>query len=247
MQFNKADGRLWEIDFFRGLAIMLMILFHFIYDLNHFSVVSYILWKGPFAYAASITASIFVVLVGISLTISYNKRKLRFPLTTVRLQFIKRGFTLFGLGLLITLVSWMIIPERFVIFGILHCIGLSIILSIPFLTYTRLNIIFGSSMIIIGLFLRLFTFGFSWLLPVGFLPPNYFTIDYFPLLPWFGVVLLGIAIGNIFYPNGERRFQLDDKSSIGLSKNICFIGRHSLPIYFVHQPLLVGIILIFLT
>lgn len=243
---NNTNGRFWEIDFLRGNAIILMILFHFIYDLNHFSVIYYKLWKGPFAYAASITASIFIILVGISLTISYNKRKKHFSLSTIRLQFLKRGLKLFGLGLIITIISWIIIPERFVIFGILHCIGVCIMLSIPFIAYTRLNLIIGGVLIALGLYLRLFTFGFSWLLPFGFLPAKYFTIDYFPLLPWFGVVLVGIAFGNFFYPEGKRRFHLKDKSTIGISQRICFIGRYSLPIYFIHQPILVGLIYLFL-
>ena len=246
MRLKPADGRLWEIDFIRGIAIILMIVFHFIYDLNHFSVIYYKLWIGPFAYAASIIASIFVLLVGVSLTINYNKRKNRYNIHEIGIQFVKRGINLIGLGLLLTLVSYIIIPERFIIFGILHCIGVCIILSIPFLRYIRLNMILGSIIIIIGLYLRLLTFDFSYLLPLGFLPPKYFTIDYFPLLPWFGVVLVGIALGNYLYPEGQRRFQLEDKSSIGIPQKICFVGRHSLHIYFLHQPVLISMILVFL-
>jgi uncharacterized membrane protein len=246
MRLTPAEGRLWEIDFIRGIAIILMIAFHFIYDLNHFKVIYYKLWMGPFAYAASITASIFFLLVGISLTISYNKRKIRYKLREIRLKFAKRGLNLIGLGLALTFVSYILIPERFIIFGILHCIGISIILSIPFLTYTRRNVILGSIIIIIGLYLRLLTFNFSYLLPFGFLPPKYFTIDYFPLLPWFGVVLIGIAVGNFFYPAGQRRFHLEDKSSIFISQKICFVGRHSLHFYFLHQPVLISMIFLFL-
>lgn len=243
---KTANGRLWEIDFLRGIAIILMILFHFIYDLNHFSVIYYKLWIGPFAYAASITASVFVVLVGVSLTISFNKKKNTTLLSDIRIQFVKRGLKLFGFGLLITVVSWLVIPERFVIFGILHCIGVCIILSIPFITFTRLNLILGGLIIGIGLSLRLFTFSFNFLIPLGFLPPKYFTIDYFPLLPWFGVVLLGIALGNFAYPEGKRRYHLIDKSIHTVPEKICYIGRNSLPIYFLHQPILIGGILLFL-
>ncbi|HMA82892.1 MAG TPA: heparan-alpha-glucosaminide N-acetyltransferase domain-containing protein, partial [Candidatus Thermoplasmatota archaeon] len=52
MRLKKADGRLWEIDFIRGIAIILMIAFHFIYDLNHYKIIYYKLWTGPFAIAA---------------------------------------------------------------------------------------------------------------------------------------------------------------------------------------------------
>jgi len=204
------------------------------------------LWIGPFAYAASITASVFVVLVGVSLTISFNKKRKKLSLSDIRIQFVKRGLKLIGFGLLITVVSWLVIPERFVIFGILHCLGVSIILSIPFISFTRLNLLLGGLIIGFGLSLRLFTFSFNYLILFGFLPPKYFTIDYFPLFPWFGVVLLGIALGNFVYPDGQRRFHLIDKSIHLVPEKICFIGRNSLPIYFIHQPVLVGCILLFL-
>lgn len=246
MRLKKADGRLWEIDFIRGIAIILMIAFHFIYDLNHYKIIYYKLWTGPFAIAASVTASIFIVLVGISLTIAFNKRKKHVAHSQIYAQFIKRGVKLLGLGLIISLISWIIIPERFVIFGILHCIGVCIILSIPFLRLIRLNLILGIMIIISGLLLRVMTFDFQYLIPFGFLPPNYFTIDYFPLLPWFGVVLLGIAFGHLLYPNGNRRFHLRDRSRLGLSEKICLIGRNSLLIYFAHQPVLVSIIMVFM-
>jgi len=243
---KNAEGRLWEIDFLRGIAIILMIIFHFIYDLNHFSVIFYKLWIGPFAYASSIIASVFVILVGISLTIYYNKKNQHFSIQQIRLQLVKRGVKIFSLGMLITVVSYIIIPERFVIFGILHCIGVCIILSLPFLKYTWQNILLGSMIIIFGLYLRLFTFDFSWLLPFGFLPLKYFTIDYFPLLPWFGAILVGIALGNVLYPEGQRRIHLPYHSSVGIFQKICFMGRHSLHIYFIHQPILISLIFLYL-
>ena len=132
------------------------------------------------------------------------------------------------------------------IFGILHCIGVCTILSLPFLKYTWQNLFLGTIVIIFGLYLRLFTFDFSWLLPLGFLPQKYFTIDYFPLLPWFGAVLIGIALGHILYPEGQRRIHLPDYSSVGINQKICFMGRHSLHIYFIHQPILISIIFLFM-
>jgi len=246
MFLKNADGRLWELDFLRGIAIILMIIFHFIYDLNHYSVVQYVLWKGPFAITASIIASIFVILLGISLTISYQKKMTTIPPSSIYKNYVKRGLKIFSLGLVITLISWIIIPERFVIFGILHCIGICIIISIPFLKYIKLNLLLGSILITTGLYLRILEFDFSWLIPLGFLPSNYFTIDYFPLLPWFGVVLIGISLGNYFYPHAQRRYHFNDLSAKKIPQRICFIGRHSLHIYFIHQPILVGLIFIFM-
>jgi uncharacterized membrane protein len=197
-------------------------------------------------YIAYITASVFVILVGISLTISYSKVKQRISKNKIKLKFLKRGIMIFVLGLIITFITWIYITERYVIFGILHFIGISIILSFPFIRFRVTNLIIGFIIISIGTYIKLLTFDFNWLIPLGFLPNRFFTIDYFPLLPWFGVVLIGIAIGNFIYPNGERQYHLKDLSYSLCVKILSFLGRHSLIIYFLHQPVLVGIIFILL-
>jgi uncharacterized membrane protein len=97
-----------------------------------------------------------------------------------------------------------------------------------------------------GLYLKSFTFDFNWLLPIGFLPNEFATIDYFPLLPWFGVILIGIAVGNLIYPNAKRRYQIRDLPGNFFTKGLCFMGRNSLIIYFIHQPILLTIIFLFL-
>jgi uncharacterized membrane protein len=246
MILKKSDGRLWEIDLLRGLAIIIMIIFHFLYDLNHFSLTKIRLYSGPMVYIAYITASVFIILVGISLTISYTKVQKRMSNSQIRLKFLKRGLMVFLLGIIITFITWIYIPERFIIFGILHFIGISIILSFPLLRFRITNFILGFILISIGIYLKLFTFDFNWLIPLGFLPNRFFTIDYFPLLPWFGVVLIGIAIGNFIYPNGKRRYHIRDLSYYLSVKSLCFLGRHSLIIYFIHQPILVGLIFLLL-
>ena len=162
------------------------------------------------------------------------------------MKFLRRGTKIFSLGMIITALSWIYIPERFVIFGILHCIGISIILSLPFIRYKVTNLILGFLLIGAGIYLKTLNFDFNWLIPLGFLPRRFFTIDYFPILPWFGVVMVGMAIGNFVYPNTKRRFHLGDRSCNLITKALCFIGRHSLIIYFLHQPILVGLIFLFL-
>ena len=246
MILKKADGRLWEIDILRGVAIVFMIFFHFLYDLNHFSITNMRLYSGPMAYVVYITASVFVILVGVSLTLSYSKAQQRLSKKEIRFKVLRRGAKIFLLGMVITVISWIYIPERFVIFGVLHCIGVSIILSLPFIRYKATNLILGFLLIGVGVYLKTLTFDFNWLIPLGFLPRRFFTIDYFPLLPWFGVVMVGVAIGNFIYPNAKRRFQLGDQSRNLVTKALCFIGRHSLIIYFLHQPILVGFIFLLL-
>jgi uncharacterized membrane protein len=148
--------------------------------------------------------------------------------------------------MIISIITLIYIPDRFIIFGILHFIGISIILSIPFIHFQKTNIILGFILILCGIYLRTMTFNFNWLIPLGFLPHRFSTIDYFPILPWFGIALIGMAIGNIFYPNGNRLYNFKDRSSNRIIKILCFLGRHSLIIYFLHQPILVLLIFILL-
>ena len=62
-----------------------------------------------------------------------------------------------------------------------------------------------------------------------------------PLLPWFGLILIGMACGSLFYPGGRRGFLLS-AAEPALARPFEFLGRHSLVIYFLHQPLILLLI-----
>ena len=247
MILKKGKDRFWEIDFLRGFAIILMIFFHILYDLNFFSITNFRIYSGIILYIARLSASIFVVLAGISLSISYSKSKNWLKTNDIILKFIKRGLKILFLGVIISVITWFYIPRGFVVFGILHFIGTSIILSLIFIRYRVINIIFGLFFIIVGFYLKSLTFDFNILIPLGFIPNNFWTIDYFPLFPWFGIFLIGISIGNIIYPDFKRKYEIKDLSKKLLVKSFCFLGRNSLLIYFLHQPIIIGIITILLT
>jgi uncharacterized membrane protein len=246
MILKNNQYRFWEIDFLRGLAIILMIFFHILYDLNHFSITNYRLYSGIILIIARISASLFVILAGISISISYSRNKNQLSTNELIIKFIKRGLKILLLGLVITVITWFYIQRGFIIFGVLHLIGTSIILSFIFIRYRFINIIIGLFFILIGFYLKSFTFDFNLLIPLGFIPNNFWTIDYFPLFPWFGIFLIGIAIGNILYPNFERNFKFIDLSKNLFIKKFCFLGRNSLAIYFIHQPIIVVFIILFL-
>ena len=89
-----------------------------------------------------------------------------------------------------------------------------------------------------GLYLSLFTFNFNEFLWLGFVPQNLQTLDYFPLLPWLGVMSLGIFMGGLFYQNYNRSFNIPDISQFSIVKLFNFLGKHSLLIYIIHQPIL---------
>ena len=244
---QRAKGhRFWEIDTLRGIAIILMIYFHFLYDLNLFGVTNLSLYTGFFLFLAYGTASIFIILFGISLTIKFNRLKKISQSTSFVINFLIRGIKILILGFIITFITYLYIPNRYVIFGILQFIGLSLIISYPFLKLQKSNVILGVSLILLGVFLRMFTVKFWWGLPIGFIPTEFSSVDYFPLIPWFGIVLLGIAIGNTLYKDRKRKYRLNDYSKRFPIPFLCFLGRNSLIIYFFHQPILFGVIYLFL-
>lgn len=119
----------------------------------------------------------------------------------------------FSCGLIITLVTWIFLRRNFVVFGILHFIGISIILAYPFLKLRYGNLLVGLLFIFLGTYLKGFVYNFYWLVWLGFRPIQFYTVDYFPLLPWFGVVLIGIFFANLLYPDYSQKFQLFNLSS----------------------------------
>lgn len=240
------SNRFWEIDTFRGVAIIMMIIYHIIFDLNYFKIYDTNLSFLPLRFFLYSIGTIFLLIVGISLHISYSKAKQNLTEKQLKIKFIKRGSMIFGLGIFITMATWVYPHAGFILFGILHCIGLSIILAYPFLRLNVENLILGVIFIIVGIFLMQLTFDFNYLLFLGFTADNFYTLDFFPLLPWFGIVLIGMFIGKSLYKDDKRRFNLSDLSNNFFVKKLSFLGQHSLLIYLVHQPIIVGFILLFL-
>jgi uncharacterized membrane protein len=84
-----------------------------------------------------------------------------------------------------------------------------------------------------------------WLAPVGNVPPGYAAVDFFPIFPWFGVVLLGVWLGNWFYIGKEPRFWAPEWGHLSPSLALELFGRNSLFMYLVHQPLLIAVLYVF--
>ena len=238
--------RFWEIDFMRGLAIVMMIFFHLLYDLNYFGVYDFFLHYNLMKYFALAAALIFILIAGISLTLSYSRaRKIPDERDKSFMKYFKRSLKIFSWGLIITLVTWIFIKEHFVIFGILHFIGISIILAYPFLQLRYWNLLIGAFFISTGIYLQGITFNCNWLVWLGFIPNNFYSVDFFPIFPWFGVVLFGVFIGNILYPDYERKFYLRDLTYFTPIKIFSCLGKYSLFIYLIHQPVLIMLLYFF--
>ena len=241
----NVKNRFWEIDLVRGLAAVMMVVYHFFYDLNFFDVYRLSIGSGFWWFFARSIGTLFIVLVGVSLTLSYSRTKMQNPQGGIFQRYLKRGMSIFALGVGVTITTWFFLKTGFILFGILHFIGVSIILAYPFIRYRYFNLLFGAFLILIGVYLKNLTFGFSWLLWLGFRPENFYTLDYFPVFPWFGMVLIGLFLGNVLYPNYTRMYDLWNNSHSSLVKLFCAIGRRSLLIYLAHQPILIALLQIF--
>jgi len=238
-----GTDRYIEIDAARGVAILMMILFHTVFDLSFFHVYPVTVATGFWRYFAFSTASLFLLIVGVSLVISHAREEERLAgdpkrQAGIAVKYLKRGIGILACGLLVTFATWLYLGEGFVIFGILHLIGVSIILAPLFFRFKRVNLMIGVICVGIGILLvKAGVTGPFWLLWLGIPPAPFTSIDYTPLLPWFGVVLIGIGVGEQLYGGGKRSFAAPHLPAPIFSP-LAFLGRHSLVIYLVHQPVI---------
>jgi uncharacterized membrane protein len=244
-------SRYWEIDALRGLAIIWMIGFHLTWDLVLYGRVQINMSRGPWPWFSRIIATTFLTLVGISLVISYSRRGARssglggaIPPGGFR-KYLIRGAKVFGLGLVITLVTYFALGDGFVVFGILHLIGFSIVAAYPFLPYRRrwVSLLTGLALLFAGSYLNRQTALTPWFIWLGVNELGRPMADWYPVLPWFGMVLIGIWIGHMLYTGGQRQFSLPDQPRTPVVRGLAYLGRHALLIYMVHQPVLMGILL----
>jgi len=242
---SRFENRFWEIDFMRGVAIIMMVSYHSAFTLYYFDAFSIEVNKGYWRILGRSTAIIFILLVGISLTLSYSKTKHFKSKKEMWVKYILRGVKIISWGLLITLITFIFLKEDYVRFGILHFIGLSIILGFPLIRYKIINLIIGSASILIGFYLESISISSSLLIWVGIHPNSFYTIDYFPLFPWFGLILFGIFLGNILYGGYKRAFNLPDLSNVSLVKFFTFMGRNSLILYLLHIPFIIIVMVLF--
>ena len=210
-----------------------MVVYHLTYDLDAFGGYGIDATTGFWARFADATASLFLFLVGVSLAISHARSGGdRFG------KYLLRGLRIFGYGMVLTVV-FLAFGMGIVAFGILHLIGVSIILAYPFLNLRLANFALGILVFGIGMYVTAQDpSGSPWLLPFGVVPEGWLMPDYRPLLPWFGVVLVGLGFGNVVYGGGTRPRRLPRKAPVA-ARPLLPLGRNSLAIYLVHQPILV--------
>lgn len=233
--------RIWEIDALRGLFILLVILAHLYFDLTVF-IGDTIRW-APLDYLFQYGGLVFVVLSGVSATLGSRS--------------FRRGLLVFGCGMAITAVfgvliaAGLILPKMMIWFGVLHLLGVCMMLY-PLLKKLPGWALWGLGLCIIVAGYWLMTFrlpatpGLDWtdfLFPLGLLCEDFSAGDHFPLLPYLGWFMLGIALGRKLYRRKQSLLPRVDATRQPL-RCLCFIGRHSLETYLIHQPLLYGLMLL---
>ncbi len=225
---KQPTKRLLNLDLYRAFAIILMVLFHFAYDLHYFGFSDIDTTQSPFFVPLrTFIVALFMSAVGMSFYLVYRQK-------FNRQKYIKRLLLLGSAAAAISLSSYWLFPESWVYFGVLHLIFVSSIIG-PFCV-KKPNIAGAVGVAIVGLYLVGYRSPlFEWLQPVLGLPLRH-TEDLAPFIPWFGVVLLGIF---------AMHYRVLDVVKIPegwLSQKLAFLGRHSLLIYLIHQPILFAIL-----
>jgi uncharacterized membrane protein len=233
------------VDAARGVAIAMMVVYHLMYDLDYFGGYPIESTSGFWARFADATASAFLFLVGVSLAISYARASAGHPGRSLFGKYLLRGIRIFAYGMALTVV-FLVFGMGVVAFGILHLIGVSIILAYPLLRYRFANLFLGLSLLAAGVYMRIegLSSQSPWLLPFGVVPENLVMPDYRPLLPWFGVVLLGVFAGNVVYGGGRRPALFAGKAP-AVARPLLPLGRNSLFVYLIHQPILIALLAAF--
>jgi uncharacterized membrane protein len=239
MTTTHVPSRFPEIDIARGVAVIMMVVFHITFDLNYLGIVALPVSQGFLRLLALTTAGLFLFIVGISLSISSAHARKVLSKKDFIFKYLGRGAFIFLIGLAITLVTWLLLPGGFVIFGILHLIGLAVFISPLYTGRYWPNLLAGAVIIALGPLVAGLR-GNALLLWLGVQPPSFYSVDFTPVFPWLGVVLLGVFLGMTLYPQGKRRETFPSVSARLLE----FMGRHSLAIYLIHQPIIIGILLL---
>jgi uncharacterized membrane protein len=244
---SKPPERIGAVDALRGAAICMMIVYHAAFDLNWFHIISADFNHHPFWLGfRDLIVSSFLLMVGVSLVLAE-----RAGISPRRFW---RRIALVGTcALLVTVGSYAAFPKTFISFGILHCIVVSSILGWPLVRFPRAALMLGIVVIVAGAAIGVALFDPPWLngvaffdLPwlnwVGLMSHRPATEDYVPVLPWFGVVLIGISAGGWLL---ERRRQVLHRISRASPEWLTWLGRHSLLVYMVHQPIMIGMLRVF--
>jgi len=251
--FSSRTGsrtRVGFLDETRGLCIILMVLYHALYnviflfgwDLTLTDGTGFLhwLWNTPLLrFAQPFVAGIFIFISGIACRFSRSN--------------LKRGAIVLAIALCITAATMHFMPGHTIYFGILHFMGSAMILFAllssaldkvpPILSFLACAFVFALTLNIPNGFFGLpgvWTLSVpiewtnvEWLIPLGFTLGG---ADHFPLLPWLFLFLGGSCLGVAFVQRDMPGFFYHDRSRF-----LAATGKRTIIIYILHQPILLGL------
>jgi uncharacterized membrane protein len=232
-----ASQRWDAIDIARGLAIVAMIGYHFTWDLSFLRLIATNIVAEPaWQWFARSIAGSFLVLAGIGLALAHAQG-------FRRRSFLRRLVRVGGAALAVTLVTYFAFPESYIFFGVLHCIALSSVLALPFLLAPAFLTAAAAIFCVAAPWLFTDpTFDRPLLDWLGLGSANPVTNDYVPIFPWFGLVLAGVILGKAMLRSKETLQLARWRADGALSRAVAWAGRRSLPIYLLHQPILLALL-----
>lgn len=229
--------RIQSIDYLRGLAIISVLVYHFCFDLNYFGFVKLdfnLWWVLIFEF---VTQTVFLGLVGISVFLVWQKKQYE---DFVRFQ-AKRFWILIFFSVLISCLTAYVFEEEFVRFGVLHLIAFSIFI-LTLLVRSKLAQWISLLIFLLGSFYLwqypVFLDG-EWFVALGIHPLRFASVDYFPIFPWFLIPLIAFMTAKYWVSLFQA---IDNRIKFGakLSNGVIYLGRRTLWVYLIHQPILFG-------
>ena len=227
MSGTERPARIELMDALRGLAVCLMVLHHFLYDLCEFLGAPWWLFTNPvFDVLHYFFAGLFIFLSGISSDFSRSN--------------LKRGAKAMALALGITLVTYFM--NMTIVFGVLHLLGICMMLypvykKLP----TQALAAVGVVLVVTGYLISGTVVEAKFLFPFGFVYEGFTSSDFFPILPHLGWYMLGTVLGRTVYADKKTRLPGTFRES-AIARFFCWCGRQSLFIYLLHQPIVYGLL-----
>lgn len=217
-------GRLHALDLARGFACLSMPLFHTVYNLYVVGLIDSNWTRHSFWQVYQVLGlGTFVLVSGMTFTVSTRK-----ALNWKRLS--RRALKLAAIALAISLVTYIAMPERFVRFGVLHFFATTILLAPLLRPLRHWLMIPGLAIIAVGLVVtKAGLYPEPWLYITGLMSERPRSVDYIPLVPWFGVFMLGMGLAN-FLPTSYK-----NTPAKNWMKPVIWLGQHSLSFYLIHQ------------
>lgn len=230
---DQRRGRIAALDIARTVALIGMAIYHFTYDLEMFGHLSPgTAVTGFWAIFARLVAGSFLFLAGISLWLAHAEGIRWRP-------FVRRVAVIAGAALIVTIGTRIALPQTFVFFGILHSIATASVIGLLFLRLpAAITLAAAAGVFAISHLPHGSAFDAPLLWPLGLstnAPP---AIDYVPLFPWLAPFLAGLALAKL----GTRSGLWSRLTRHNEPGPLAWPGRHSLAIYLIHQPVLIGLV-----